>query len=55
MTIKTNKPEPDHLSSCIRNELFQNKKGFDLGKPRWVFSVWYLLKCFFFLSAFPWP
>ena len=42
-------------SSRIRNDLFDHSKNFDLGKPRWVFALWYLLKCIFFLSPFPWP
>jgi putative colanic acid biosynthesis acetyltransferase WcaF len=49
------KLEHDKPTSCVRNDLFQNNKGFDLGKPRWVFMLWYLLKCFFFLSTIPWP
>lgn len=41
--------------SRVRNDLFQSRLGFDLGRPKWVFFLWYLVKCVFFLSAFPWP
>lgn len=41
--------------SRIRNDLFDNRLGFDLGRRRWVLVVWYLLKCAFFLSSLPWP
>jgi putative colanic acid biosynthesis acetyltransferase WcaF len=39
----------------IDNRLFDPRKGFVLGRPRWVFIVWYLVKCVFFLSPLPWP
>jgi putative colanic acid biosynthesis acetyltransferase WcaF len=39
----------------VRNDLFDNRKGFNLGKPKWVFVTWYFLKCLFFLSSLPWP
>ena len=42
-------------SSRVRNDLFDPRKNFDLGRPRSVFMLWYLLKCVFFLSSFPWP
>lgn len=42
-------------SSRVRNDLFDSRKGFDLGRPRWVFLLWYLVKCVFFLSSIPWP
>jgi putative colanic acid biosynthesis acetyltransferase WcaF len=29
--------------------------NFDLGRPRFVYAMWYLVKRVFFLSAFPWP
>jgi putative colanic acid biosynthesis acetyltransferase WcaF len=43
------------MSSHIRNDQFDNRQGFDLGRPRWVFMLWYLSKRLFFLSSFPWP
>jgi len=42
-------------SSRVRNNLFDNRKYFDLGRSRIVFAIWYLFKILFFLSAFPWP
>jgi putative colanic acid biosynthesis acetyltransferase WcaF len=42
-------------SSRVRLDLFDNRKGFDLGRARAVFVIWYFLKIFFFLSSFPWP
>lgn len=41
--------------TIVRNDLFDNRKDFDLGRPRWVFMLWYLFKCAFFLNALPWP
>jgi putative colanic acid biosynthesis acetyltransferase WcaF len=41
--------------SRVRNDLFDNRTGFDLGRPRFFFAAWYLLKCVFFLSPLPWP
>jgi len=41
--------------SLVRNDLFQSRVGFDLGRPKWVFILWYLVKCVFFLSPLPWP
>ena len=38
-----------------RNDQFDSRKDFDLGRPKWVFILWYLFKCIFFLPAFPWP
>lgn len=46
---------PTTITSRVRNDLFDNRQGFELGRARWVFVFWYLLKCVFFLSAFPWP
>jgi len=39
----------------IRNDLFNNQEAFDLGRSKFVFMLWYLVKCVFFLSALPWP
>jgi putative colanic acid biosynthesis acetyltransferase WcaF len=46
---------PTKISSRVRNDLFDRQNGFDLGKPRWMFMLWYLVKCVFFLSSIPWP
>lgn len=43
------------VSSRVRNDLFDPRKSFDLGRPRILFVIWHLLKIFFFLSSFPWP
>jgi putative colanic acid biosynthesis acetyltransferase WcaF len=41
--------------SRVRNDLFDNRMGFDLGRPRLVFIIWYCVKILIFLSSFPWP
>jgi putative colanic acid biosynthesis acetyltransferase WcaF len=41
--------------SRVRIDLFNNRKGFDLGRPRFLFLLWYAVKCIFFLSPLPWP
>jgi putative colanic acid biosynthesis acetyltransferase WcaF len=35
--------------------LFDASKGLDRVQPKAIEGIWYLLKCFFFLSALPWP
>jgi putative colanic acid biosynthesis acetyltransferase WcaF len=46
-----------HLNdqSGVKNNLFTADKGFRLGRPKLIFLLWYLFKCIFFLSSFPWP
>jgi putative colanic acid biosynthesis acetyltransferase WcaF len=44
-----------NIASLVRNDYFDSQLGFALGRPKWVFILWYLVKCVFFLSAFPWP
>lgn len=34
---------------------FDASLGLDRGAPRWKETLWYLLKCVFFLSPLPWP
>jgi putative colanic acid biosynthesis acetyltransferase WcaF len=46
---------PDPKRSRVRNDLFDKRIGFDLGRSRLVFAAWYLVKCAFFLSPLPWP
>lgn len=41
--------------TIIRHCEFDRADGFDLGRPRIVFIIWYFIKIVFFLSAFPWP
>lgn len=43
------------MISRVNNSGFNPKIGFELGKSRWVFVVWYLFKIVFFLSPLPWP
>ena len=39
----------------VRNDLFDPRKGFDRGRSKPVEAVWYLLKCFLFLTPLPVP
>jgi putative colanic acid biosynthesis acetyltransferase WcaF len=41
--------------SRVRNDLFDKRKGFELGRSRFVFALWYFTKRVFFLSPLPWP
>lgn len=41
--------------SRVRNDLFNPRKGLDRGRSKLGEAVWYLVKCTFFLSPFPWP
>ena len=43
------------MVSRVRNDQFDASRGFSLGRPGWVFALWYLVKCVFFLSPLPWP
>jgi putative colanic acid biosynthesis acetyltransferase WcaF len=45
----------DQPQSRVRNDLFDSRKGFDLGRSRFVFAAWYFIKIVFFLSSIPWP
>lgn len=38
-----------------RLDLFDAKIGLDRGRSKPTEAVWYLIKCFFFLSPLPWP
>jgi putative colanic acid biosynthesis acetyltransferase WcaF len=53
--IQTNEIEVVGERSHVRNDTFDNRKGFNIGRPRLVFMLWYCAKCVFFLSAIPWP
>lgn len=44
-----------NTASRVRNDLFDKHKGFELGRSKFVFMFWYLVKCVFFLSPLPWP
>src|ERR1035441_3365870 len=44
-----------HCSSRVRNDQFNPRVGFELGRPKIVFLLWYACKCLFFLSPLPWP
>jgi putative colanic acid biosynthesis acetyltransferase WcaF len=39
----------------VRNDLFDGSRDLVRGRSRAVESLWYLVKCAFFLSALPWP
>ena len=43
------------MASTVRLDLFDPRKGLDRGRPKLVEAVWYLLKCLFLLSPWPWP
>ena len=45
----------DKKANRVRNDRFDNKNNFDLGRPRLMFALWYFFKCGFFLSPLPWP
>lgn len=49
---------PDSASTSpgkVRLDRFDPGSGLDRGRSRPMESVWYLCKCIFFLSAWPWP
>jgi len=48
-----NTADPDH--SRVRLDRFDPSVGLDRGRSRLCESLWYLLKCAFFLSPLPWP
>lgn len=39
----------------VRNDLFDPSHGLDRGRPLWVESLWYVAKCAFFLTPWPFP
>lgn len=39
----------------VRLDRFNKKIGLNRGKPFWYEAIWYLVKCVFFLSPWPWP
>jgi putative colanic acid biosynthesis acetyltransferase WcaF len=39
----------------VRNDLFDGRQNLVRGRSKAVEAVWYLTKCAFFLTAFPWP
>ena len=39
----------------VRNDLFDAGKGLDRGRPKLVEAMWYLAKCFLFLTSLPMP
>lgn len=43
------------MRTRVRHSEFDRNDGFNLGRPRWFFGLWYLVKIVFFLSSFPWP
>lgn len=43
------------MPTRVRLDQFNPANGLDRGRGRLVEMAWYLVKMFFFLSAFPWP
>jgi putative colanic acid biosynthesis acetyltransferase WcaF len=43
------------LVTRVRNDLFDPREGLQRGRPLWIEALWYLVKCFVFLSSLPWP
>ena len=42
-------------TTIVRNDLFDSKRGLDRGRPAVVEAIWYLCKCFLFLTPLPVP
>ena len=40
--------------SRIRNSQFDPRSNFDLGRPKWMLGLWYVLKIMTLQSALPW-
>jgi putative colanic acid biosynthesis acetyltransferase WcaF len=55
MSWNAHAPRIADTMTRVRQDLFDGSPDLDRGRPRWVESAWYLLKCVFFLSALPWP
>jgi putative colanic acid biosynthesis acetyltransferase WcaF len=43
----------EHL--IVRLDQFDGQKNFSRGRTKAVEAIWYLLKCFIFMSPLPWP
>jgi putative colanic acid biosynthesis acetyltransferase WcaF len=41
--------------SKVRNSQFNPRLNFELGRPKWMLAIWYLIKIVTLQSAFPWP
>lgn len=39
----------------VRNDIFDKRRNFDRGRGVCVLTIWQLVKCIFFETAFPWP
>ncbi|TWT65551.1 WcaF family extracellular polysaccharide biosynthesis acetyltransferase [Crateriforma conspicua] len=46
---------PSSAINRVRIATFDASIGLDRGVPKWKEMLWYLIKCFFFLSPLPWP
>jgi putative colanic acid biosynthesis acetyltransferase WcaF len=53
--IQTTEIEAVGETSHVRNDTFDNRIAFSVGRSRLIFILWYCAKCVFFLSAIPWP
>ena len=45
----------EKLKTRVRNDRFDARKGLDRGRSKPVEAMWYIAKCLFFLTAWPWP
>lgn len=43
------------MATKIHHHDYRPREAIDRGKPLWFESIWYLVKCAFFLSPLPWP
>lgn len=43
------------MTTIVRNDLFDRKRGLDRGRPFIVEALWYVCKCFLFLTPLPVP
>jgi len=50
--MKVGNTMQDVVRSRVRNDLFDKRHGFDLGRPRLVFFLWYLAEVLLFPVAF---
>jgi exosortase len=48
-------PQPAEPTMEVRNDLFDPSRGLDRGRSKLVEAAWYVVKCVFFLSPWPYP
>jgi putative colanic acid biosynthesis acetyltransferase WcaF len=54
-TVAKSNRAPQTFQLRVRNDLFDASAGLDRGRPFWFESLWYLCKCFLFLTPLPVP